>query len=224
MAIFIAAALWPRGNHLRRRALFVLASTVVFAGVTAWVGKYLFQTPSPEDTVPSMLHELQAGKGYSGMDEYQPIGGDISSIALNLPPACLVNDPRINLGKPNADGNMVWDSTQGTCEATFEAAPGSGPEHQRISGISARSGFLVLRLLRFPAWRIRVNGQDVANPTAREDGLIVVPVSKGPFEVTADWITSRDMIVARWISGLSALLLIYICLYERRLRRRSFIM
>jgi hypothetical protein len=219
MAIFISAALWPRGNGLRRRVVFSLASAMVFVGLTAFAGRFLFQMPYPEDTVPGMLNVLQAGKGYSGMDEYEPIGGDVSLIAMNLPSACFVHDPSTRLGKPNANGDMVWDATQGTCETTYEAAPNTGPVHQRIEGTSAQAGFLVLRLLQFPAWQIRLNGQDVVSAVAREDGLVVVPVSKGSFEVTADWKTSRDMIVARWLWGLSVLLLTCLFVFEQRLKR-----
>jgi hypothetical protein len=225
MAIFLASALWPRGRGLRRRVVFVLASAVVFVGLTVCAGKYLYQTAYAEDAVPGMLSVLQAGRGYHGMDEYEPTGGDVSMIAINLPFGCLVSDPLITQGKPNANGDMVWEASQGTCEATFGAAPGSGPEHQRIDGTSKgaseQSEFLILRLLRYHAWRIRLNGQDIASLPTREDGLIVVPVPKGRFNVTADWTTSRDMTLSRWLSGLSVLLLISICWFEHKRTRLS---
>jgi hypothetical protein len=219
MAIFIASALWPQGEGLRRRIVVSIASAAIFVGLTACAGKYLFQKPYPEDSVPGMLHALRSGKGYSGMDEYQPINGDVSMIATGLPGACLVSSPSIELGKPNADQDVVWDAAQGTCEATYQAATNTEPEHQRINGTSAKSGFLVLRLLRFPAWRIRLNGQNIVSAPVREDGLIVVPLSKGPFEVTADWTATQDVILARWISGFSLLLFTCLWLLERRLRR-----
>jgi hypothetical protein len=218
MAIFLASAFWPRGKGMWRRAIFSLSSAAVFAGLTACAGKYLFQKPYPEDAVPGMLWVLQAGKGYLGMDEYQPIGGDVSMIASNLPPACLVSDPTIELGKPNANGDIVWNAAQGTCEAAYEAASDSSPEHVRISGDTERSGSLVLRLLRFPAWQIRVNGQEIVHPAAREDGLFVVPVSSGPFEVTADWMATPDVIIARCLSGFFVLLLACFYAFERRSR------
>jgi hypothetical protein len=218
MAIFIASALWPRQEGPWRRAVFFASSAVVFVGLTAWAGKFLFQKAYPEDTVPGMLRVLQTGKGYLGMDEYQPIGGDVSMIATNLPHACLVSNPSIELGKPNTNGDIVWNAAQGTCKATYETASNSNPEHLRINGTTAQSGSLVLRLLRFPAWHMRVNGQDVVQPIAREDGLIVAPVSKGAFEVTADWRATRDVILARWLSGLSALFLACFSLFERRFR------
>jgi len=216
IAIFAAAALWPRGKGLRQRAVVVLAGAAVFVGLTVCAGKYLYQWPYPEDTVPSMLGILQAGKGFYGMDEYQPIGGDISIVAINLPFGCLVSDPDVKLGKPNANGDMVWDASQLTCEATFAAAPDSSPEHQRMNGGSQQSGFLILRLLRFPLWQIHLNGRKIASYPSREDGLIVVPVPRGNLQVTADWTTSNDMILSRWISGFSVLLLLCICWFERR--------
>jgi hypothetical protein len=218
MAIFIGAALWPREEGLRRHAIFCFSSAVIFVGLTACANKHLFQKAYPEDTVPGMLRVLLTGKGYLGMDEYEPIGGDVSMIATNLPHACLVSDPRVELGKPNINGDIVWNAAQGTCEAIYETASNNNPEHLRINGNTAQSGSLVLRLLRFPAWQVRVNGQNVDQPAARDDGLIVVPVSAGAFEVTADWKATTDVILARWLSGICALFLACFYVFERRFR------
>jgi hypothetical protein len=63
-----------------------------------------------------------------------------------------------------------------------------------------RSGYLVLRLRRYPAWHVRVNGTRVTDLGHREDGLMVLPVSQGPVEVAADWKTTADVRLGRWIS------------------------
>ena len=82
----------------------------------------------------------------------------------------------------------------------------------------AHAGYLVLRLRSYPAWDVRVNGRAVASLPMREDGLMAVPVPEGQVNVTADWKTTTDVVVGRWLSGLSALVLVGLCMVERRSR------
>ncbi len=122
---FFVAAIWPsrpprprrRARRLRRAFPRRLPSTPATA---------FFQVCYPEDTVASMLVDYRAGAGFEGMYEYEPPGGDDSSIATGLPDACLVSDPTVVLGKPDPDdpdANPVWNPDQGSCQATFAAAP-----------------------------------------------------------------------------------------------------
>jgi hypothetical protein len=219
MAIFVASAIWPRESAPRPRIAIVVTCTTVFICMTAWAGKDLFQSLYPEDKAPSMISVLQAGKGYYGTDEYEPIGADISGIPMSLPAACLAGDPHIALGKPNADGILEWDATQGTCATNFATAADSGPEHVRIRGTSPHSGFLIVRLLTYPAWSIALNGQRIEPHLAREDGLLALPVAQGAFELAADWTTTGDVILARWLSGISVLALTCLCVFDRTLMK-----
>lgn len=219
MAIFLASALWPKGAALRPRVVLVLSCAAVFTGITSWAGKDLFQSLYPEDKAPSMISVLQAGQGYYGTHEYEPFGADITAIPMNLPDACLASDPQMMFGKPNDDGDMVWDATQGTCATSFTAAADSGPEHVRIRGASPRSGFLIVRHLTYPAWRVTLNGQPIEPHPARQDGLMAVPVAQGPFELAVDWTTTGDVIVARWLSGMSVLVLTCLCLLDKSFMR-----
>jgi hypothetical protein len=157
--------------------------------------------------------------GFEGMYEYEPPGADLELIAVGLPAACLVSDPSTALGKEDDDGNLTWSAAQGSCEETFEAAAQdrqADPEHRRIHVAATRAGYLVLRLLSYPAWRVRVNGQTVANLPRREDGLIVMPVQQGAMDVTVDWTTTPDVTASRWMSAIGALLLVGLCAAERR--------
>jgi hypothetical protein len=220
MAIFLAAAVWPRSSAKRARIAIVVLSSAVFVCLTAATSKYLYQACHAEDAVPSMFQALQAGSGYNGTFEYEPIGEDIEHIAMSLPQACLVNDPNLALGSNNADGDLVWDASQGSCEATFSAAQSSGPEHLRINGVAPNSGFLILRQLRYPAWQLKLNGKPIASRPVRLDGLMVVPIVQGSFALTVDWTATRDVVLARWFSGVSLFVLTAICLFERRGARR----
>jgi hypothetical protein len=215
MAIFLAAAVWPRTSAKRARIAVIVISSGAFVCLTAAASKYLYQACYVEDAVPSMAQALEAGKGYNGTFEYEPIGADIARIPMGLPQACLVSGPNLVLGRNNADGDLVWDASQGSCEATFAAAQNSSPEHLRISGVAPLSGFLVLRQLTYPAWQVKLNGQPVLSRPARVDGLMAVPIGQGPFNLTISWTATRDVVLARWLSGLSMIALTCLCFFER---------
>ncbi len=226
MAIFFAAAAWPA----RRRWQWAVAGgcAAAFAAAMAYTNTAFFTVCNPEDTVASTLADYGSATGFEGMFEYEPPDSNLELIPMGLPAACLVTNPETKLGQLDDDDNLVWNTGQGSCVATFGAVsdPRSDPEHMRIRAEIPRGGYLVLRLLRYPAWRLRVNGQTLAGDRAaarieREDGLIAFPVQAGPLTVTADWTTTPDVTASRWISVLSALLLVMLFTAERRWRQPS---
>jgi hypothetical protein len=144
MAIFVVTAIWPSGRRVRVIVLAVCSA--VFLASTLYAAKVFFQVCYPEDSVASVLFEYRAGTGFEGMYEYEPPGGDDSSIALGLPDACLVSDPSIVFGKPDPDvpdANPVWSLDQGSCRATFAALHGrqTNPEHREIRAMTAHAGY-----------------------------------------------------------------------------------
>lgn len=223
MAIFLAAALWPRTNRIRARVTATIVYSAIFTGITFAADKDLYQTCYAEDSVPSMIETLQAGKGYIGTYEYEPKGADIGRIPKNLPQACLTNGPNLELGKADADGNLVWDASQGSCDATFArftAMPNISPDRIQIVGSAPHSGYLVVRLLSYPAWQMNLNRNPVAHVFVRKDGLMAVSIPQGAFVLTARWTATSDVVLARWISGLSVFALTCMSLYARSRRRR----
>jgi len=230
MAILLVAAIWPSRLDARVARGAILATfAALFVAATIYAGTAFFQVCYPEDTVASMLVDYHSRAGFEGMYEYEPPGSDISVVPTGLPDACLVTDPNIVLGKPDPDdpdANPAWTPDQGTCLATFTWAEGQqtsasgaqlNPEHRALFATVSPSGYLVLHLLRYPAWSVRLNGQRVTNLPSRNDGLIVVPVAQGPINLTVDWTRSPGDIAGRWLNILSALLLIALSLCELRL-------
>jgi hypothetical protein len=221
MAIFFAAAVWPSAR--RARVFVVAACAAAFLAATVYAGKVFFQVCYPEDTVASTLADFRSGAGFEGMYEYEPPNADRSMIAMGLPAACFVPDPTVELGKQDDNGDLVWSAAQGTCEVTFPAVTGweTDPEHLRIRALTTHEGFLVLRLLSYPAWSIRMNGQPVSDLPAREDGLLAVPIPQGEVNLTVDWTTTPDVILSRWVTAVSVLLLALVFLFERRCAPRQ---
>jgi hypothetical protein len=223
MAIFLAAAVWPRASARSwRRVAVGAACAAVFLAMTGYAARGLFQGCDDEDAAPGMLAVYRSGHGFPGTYEYEPVGADNGLVATGLPLACLVSDPATELGKDGGDPDTppAWDAAQGSCEATFAEAQTSRPEHLRITATAAHGGYMVLRLRSYPAWRVTVNGQAVDSLPARlplrADGLLAVPVPAGPVNLSVDWTATSDVIFARWVSGLSLLALTGLCLLERR--------
>jgi hypothetical protein len=91
------------------------------------------------------------------------------------------------------------------------------------------AGFLILHLRNYAAWQIRVNGRLVAfgadgmmTPLPhRDDGLMAVPVPQGHIELAADWATTGDEIIGRWLSAVALIFFIGLWLLEQRLAPQS---
>jgi hypothetical protein len=219
MAVFLAVAVWPSKPGWRRVGV-ATACGAVFLAMTAYTGRNFFQSCDDEDAVAGMLAMYRAGQGFQGTNEYEPIVADNSLLASGLPEACLVSDPATVLGvlPANADPDEpvpVWSPAQGSCLATFGWQPGS-PEHRRLTAEMSRTGFLILRLRAFPAWRIAVNSRPVSPLPRRMDGLIVVPVAQGPIDLTVDWTSTDDVVAGRWLSALAVLALTMIWLLDKK--------
>ena len=215
MAIFLAAAL--HFSQRWRRIAAIAACCAAFAAMTALANRTFYQPCDEDDAVPPMLDAYRSGQGFIGTDEYEPIGADNSILATNLPFSCLVDDPETELGKATSipDDPPEWDADQHSCLAAFEPTH-SGAEHLRLTAVMPRAGTLILRLRTYPAWRVVLNGQPIADFHKRDDGLMAIPVPAGPIQLTIDWSTTSDMLIGRCLSAISLLLLSGLFWMERK--------
>jgi hypothetical protein len=222
MAIFFAAAVWPgKPAHRWRRTGVVAVCFALFLAATLFTARSFFQPCDDEDSVAGMMSVYRSGAGFAGTDEYAPPGADNTLVATGLPSACLATDAATALGVlPNGvhgdEAVPVWNATQGSCAATLNWQLDL-TEHKRLRGIALHAGTLILRLRRYPAWRVMRNGQLAGDLPRRIDGLIAVPVTQGPIDLTVDWTTTPDVIAGRWFSVLAVLALTGLWLLERKL-------
>ena len=222
MAIFCSAAVWPtptaRPKPWRRPALAALCTLacLAFLAAAAFTAKSYLRTCSVDDTIPTLHALYQSPNGIEGTDEYEPAGSDHWQVPTGLPDACLSTDSDTILGVVRRGESIpYWNPDQHTC-VTTPAAQFRQPEHLRISTFTPRPGFLILRLLSYPAWRVQVNGRPVADLPERDDGLIAVPVPQGQVTVTADWTSTPDVVAGRCLTALALLLLAALALFERK--------
>jgi hypothetical protein len=217
MAIFFAAAVWP-GKPARNwhRAAVAALCTVFFLTATFFAARTFLRVCNEGDTAADLLDQYRGGGGLEGTDEYEPPDSDHWKIATGLPDACFSANSDTTLGIAGAPNAIpAWRPDQDSCEATATAQLRE-PEHMRISTVTAHPGFLILRLLSYPAWRITVNGQSAGTVDPRDDGLIAVPVPEGRVDLTVDWSTTPDAVAGRSVSSLALLLLIGLGFLERK--------
>lgn len=218
MGIFFASAVWITRRRAWRFAVVGVCSAVFLVGTGAAAFSF-FQVCDGEDAVAGMLNVYRAGRGFEGTDEYAPNGADNSLVAAGLPAACLASSATTPLGQIGPDGGLEWSADQGSCLQTFKAAPEAQrreAEHVRINADTAQDGFLVLRLRRYPAWQIQVNGVLQQDLPLRADGLIAIPVTQGLNRVSIDWSTTRDGWLGRWATVLALVLLAGLGAFEKR--------
>ncbi len=213
-AVFLASAT-PLGTR-RSRTWSTLVYAAVMLIFIASGTRIFFQYCDEEDQVRNQISVFHAGTGVEGTDEYAAAGSDNSLIASSLPDACLVTDPAQVLGESESGAAPVWYPEQGSCDDVFTAQIWQN-EQKLLQIDSDHDGFVVLRLGRYPAWRIAVNGKQVSTPAMREDGLIAVPVAAGPTTIEVRWTTTPDVLWGRSMSLVSLMLLATLMAVERRL-------
>ena len=216
-AIFLAAAT-PFVSR-RARIWSAIRCTAVVLISTAAASTFFHQVCDDEDDVANQVSVFKAGTGVDGIDEYAAVGSDNTLVASDLPDACLVTDPTRDLGESDSTAGAAsvpdWYPEQGSCDQTFTSSLWQN-EHKLLQIDSDHEGFIVLRLRRYPAWLITVNGQPTETPAAREDGLLAVPVRAGPSTIEVRWTTTPDVVRGRWVSFAAVLLLVTLWVVERR--------
>jgi len=217
-AIFLAAAT-PLGTR-RARIWSSVAWAAVLIGFSVASTQLFFQACDDEDQVSAQFSDFQTDTGVAGTDEYAALGSDNTLVATGLPDACQVSDPTQELGEPDKDSGdiPVWYPEQGSCDATYSAQLWQ-TEHKRLQVDSDDDGFLILRLRRYPAWAISVNGSPVSSQGTRDDGLIEIPISAGQSNIEIRWTTTPDVLWGRRISLISLAALLLLILFGIANRR-----
>lgn len=218
MAICFAAVAWQLRPFARRTVLIAWTTAALLLVTAANAGLLFYQHCDEEDRVRGMLATYLSGAGFEGTDEYAPRGVDNSIAALKLPLACLSTSPFTVLGQAEEGVPPVWNPDQHSCDATVDddQPTRSATEHLRIQTTALHAGYLILRLRRYPAWQIRLNGVLQHNLPQRDDGLIVVPVPQGPVMLTVDWTATPDVLIGRGITTISLLLFGVLWFIEHR--------
>jgi hypothetical protein len=173
-----------------RGAVCVLSILVI---VTAW---HRVQAPWWDNAADlrEMQDNMVTGAGYEGTDEYAPAGAD---------PAAINKDVR----------NVTVD---GPAHAAIHVYRWEAESRMFTADMSATDQ-LALRLFRYPAWRVEVNGRVVETAARPETGQMLVPVDAGVNRVQITFVRTWDRSAGGWISLIAATCLGLWTLLARRL-------
>jgi hypothetical protein len=156
-----------------RAALCALSLLVI---VLAW--RHV-QTPwwDSADDLREMQDNVATGEGYEGVEEYTPVGVD---------PTAIDKDAR----------NVTVD---GAAHAAIHVYRWDA-ESRMFTAEMSTADQLAVRLFRYPAWRVQVNGRVVETAARAETGQMLVPVSAGMNRVEIQFVRTWDRVVGGWIS------------------------
>jgi hypothetical protein len=134
------------------------------------------------DDLREMQDNVATGAGYEGTDEYTPLGAE---------PGAIDKDAR----SVTVDGpaHAAIHVQRWAAESRTFAAEMSAPDR------------LALRLFRYPAWRVEVNGRVVETAARAETGQMLVPVSAGMNLVEIRFVRTWDRMVGGWASFITAM-------------------
>jgi hypothetical protein len=179
-----------------RIAVCVVSVVVI---VVAW---HRIQAPWWDNAgdLREMQDNMATGAGYEGVEEYTPLGVDAAAVDS----AVIDKDAR-NVTVDGAAHAAIhvyrWDA-----ESRVFMAEMSAPDQ------------LALRLLRYPAWRVEVNGRLVETKAREGTGQMLVPVALGMNRVEIRFVRTWDRALGGGISIVSAAGMV---LWGLRMRRRS---
>jgi len=177
---------------VRRWWLRVVIAVAVLLVIAA--GWHFAQSPwwDNQADLRELRDNVADGIGYEGVDEYAPVGSDLSAI--------------------EKDTRKV--RVEGTAHAAIHVYQWDA-EFKVFTAEMSAPGQLALRLLRYPAWNVEVNGR-LAETTARDNGQMLVPVEAGTNRVQITFLRTWDRTAGRWISVATVLALIGWSLVRRR--------
>jgi hypothetical protein len=217
--LLLALALPANFAKSRRSAAIVLTGAAVYAAaLMLWTAHTRFQPCDVQDRVAAQSLLPGAGGGFEGTDEYAAKGTDNGEIQQGLPPVRLLDAPDANAGDDTNAPNPAWQiDPQHTVAGTVLVTAWSG-ERRSVRVAPQSAAYAVLRLERFPDWRVMVNGRPCAQRcVARDDGLTTVAVPGGRTSlITARFVTSWDVWLGRALSLLAASLLLMVSTWPRR--------
>ncbi len=178
----------PRKRIITLALAAVLVGTGIFAArITYW----------DSDDLDDVVAAVAAGQGYDGTYEYCPLACDPARLPENA--AEIVLSPKDEVA--SAGATRKNDEESGIVSVrTWE------PEYKVFDVEAPIPAHATVRLLNYPAWRIRVNGV-LTTPSASEGTQqMIVPLPAGKSRVEIRFARTSDRTIGGALSGVAVLL------------------
>ncbi len=178
-----------RSEQTTRRSIAVRGVVMLaLAGGMAILSSVLFWQPcDDEDNVAAQIATFHS-TGFEGTDEYTLKGVDESQLVgiatgFAQPTGPVVVVIAENTGQPGINQLEIpanvkierWNAERMSAAVTTE-----------------RSGYAVLRLTDYPAWRVTRNGAQIDERPHRADGLMLIPLDPGVNRIEVRWRLTAD--------------------------------
>jgi len=166
----------------------VLALVVTLGAATFLVQKAWWDS----EDFPVLQEAIANDRGFDGTDEYDPADDD----HYNLPGKA----PRVQI--------LPAEESEGSApkaEIHIERWTAEERDLRLASSEPLRVG---LRLLKYPAWRVEVNGKAVTPQHAATNGQMILSLSAGTQRITAKFVRTPDRKLGIAISVLGVLTLL----------------
>jgi 6-pyruvoyl-tetrahydropterin synthase related domain len=140
-----------------------------------------------------MQDNMESGAGYEGTDEYTPVGADLAAV----------------------DKTARDVTVEGPARAAIHVVRWNAVAKEFTAQLSA-PGQLALKLFRYPAWNVEVNGQSIPTSVRKSTGQILIPVQAGLNRVQIRFVRTWDRTAGAWISGVTFMLVLLWFLWPNR--------
>jgi hypothetical protein len=214
----------PTGNQLQQTfALQIILTLAAAIALAALAAHYFYQPCDEEDAVSAQLAAFRSGGGFEGTDEYTALGADNSLMQQGLPAVRVLKDPRAEIAQPiesdTADQQNPTYAASAQDQLPARIAVETWQAETRLFSVTTQSpGYAVLRLIDYPAWRVRVNGAEAGSRPHRDDGLMAIPIPSGTTRIEVTYAATRDVLWGRGVSLVSLLALLALAAASRKRR------
>jgi hypothetical protein len=175
----------------------IWATGATIAGDTSW----------DSEDVPALVADVDAGRGYEGIEGFQPRDAKVDELDDESPLVGEFDPESGDVGPPE-------DTEVNVQEWTVELKVFEARSDEPVT--------LALKLLNYPAWDVRVDGKAVTAQTASQTGQLLVPLDAGTHHVEVQFRRTRDRTIGLLLSVVSVVgLLVPLGLTLARGRRRK---
>lgn len=189
LAALAALALSPEPPTRRGIAIRALLMLLVACGTAGLTSTFFWQACDDEDNIAAQIQAFHS-TGFEGTDEYTLQGVDLNQAAAK---ASWNQDPIAVMKTPFADApEGQIPGTNGTPVPAQVRIDRWQTEHMIADVESPTPGYVGLRLMDYPAWRVKRNGTVVASVARQSDGEMVIPIVKGANHIDVTWRTTGD--------------------------------
>jgi hypothetical protein len=201
-ACFAGAAIPQRRGSGFPAAFSAAALLAVLAGAAAFMVRHTWW--DTED-IPVLQEAIAKDEGFEGVDEYDPSGDDHSGLPEKSPKVAL-QAAGSEEGAPDIRAGARihierWSAEKKELRVTLRAPAD-----------------LSMRLLNYPAWRVKVNDVDFIPQQVGETDQMILPLGAGSSHIEVRFIRTPDRTIGGVVSGGSVLLTLLIFAWGRRPR------